>query len=78
MTRRGHYPNQPQAPQELEHLQNMMHLNINIDHFSRNRNDDQGNNCVYDPFSNEAIGNLLGVHDQCNKDDHDHMYLILK
>ena len=60
MRRRGHYPNQPQAPQELEHLQNMMHLNINIDHFSTIRNDDHGNHDVYDHLgNNDAIGNLL-------------------
>ena len=34
-TRRGHYPNQPQAPQELEHLQKDVAINHhNIDHFS--------------------------------------------
>ena len=33
--RRGHYPNQPQAPQELEHLQKDVAINHhNIDHFS--------------------------------------------
>ena len=53
----------------------MMHLNIDIDHFStiRIRNDDHGNHDVYDHLgNNDAIGNLLGVHDQCNNDYHDH------
>ena len=51
----------------------MMHLNINIDHFSTFRNDDNGNHDVYDHLgNNDAIGNLLGVLDQCNNDDDDH------
>ena len=51
----------------------MMHLNINIDPFSTFRNDDHGNHDVYDHLgNNDAIGNLLGVLDQCNNDDDDH------